>query len=257
MKRILTALVLLPLVLYVVLLGPLWSFYAVLSAVALICYYEYAGIAAAYGFGKLGPIGYAAGLWLLLVGEEGLLVLTLFALAAMAVSMRAADLAKGLPRASAMLLGVVYIFGCWRFADLLRRDNPYWLMFALALSWIGDIAAYYVGRNLGKHKLAPRVSPKKSWEGSAASVVASVLFGWLFLRATLPLVPLWHVIALAALGNVAGQIGDLAESAVKRGAGVKDSGTILPGHGGFLDRVDSTLFALPVVYLYLRAFRLP
>ena len=256
MKRILTALVLLPLVLYVVLLGPSWSFYAVLSAVALICYHEYAAIAAAYGFGKLGPIGYAAGLWLLLVGEEGLLVLTLFALAAMAVSMRSDDLAKALPRAAVMLLGVVYIFGAWRFADLLRRDNPYWLMFALALSWVGDIAAYYVGRSLGKHRLAPRVSPKKSWEGSAASVAASVLFGCLFLRATLPSVPIWHAIALAALGNVAGQFGDLAEAAVKRGAGVKDSGAILPGHGGFLDRVDSTLFALPVVYLYLRALRL-
>jgi phosphatidate cytidylyltransferase len=83
-------------------------------------------------------------------------------------------------------------------------------------------------------------------------VAASVLFGWLFLRWTLPQVPVWHAIPLAAAGNVAGQLGDLVESAIKRGAGVKDSGTILPGHGGFLDRVDSTLFALPVVYLYLR-----
>ena len=79
-----------------------------------------------------------------------------------------------------------------------------------------------------------------------------MLFGWAFLHATLPQVPAWHAIALAAAGNAAGQLGDLAESAIKRGAGVKDSGTILPGHGGFLDRVDSTLFALPVVYLYLR-----
>ena len=126
-------------------------------------------------------------------------------------------------------------------------------MFALALSWVGDSAAFYVGRTLGKHRLAPRVSPKKSWEGSAASVAASMLFGWLFLRWTLPQVPAWHAIPLAAAGNVAGQVGDLVESAIKRGAGVKDSGTILPGHGGFLDRVDSTLFALPVVWLYLRA----
>ncbi len=253
MKRILTALVLLPLVLYVVLVGrPWWSFYAVLTPVALICFHEYSGIVAAYGFGKLGPLGYAAGLWLLLAGEEGLLVLTLLALAALSLTLRMDDLAKSLPHAAAMVLGVVYIFGCWRFAVLLRNASPYWLMFALALSWVGDIAAYYVGRGLGRHRLAPVVSPKKSWEGSAASVAASVLFGWLFLHATLPQVPVWHSITLAAMGNVAGQLGDLVESAIKRGAGVKDSGTILPGHGGFLDRVDSTLFALPAVYLYLR-----
>jgi phosphatidate cytidylyltransferase len=252
MKRILTALVLLPLVLYVILLGPWWSFYAVLTAVALLCFHEYAGIAAAYGVGNLGPLGYAAGLWLLLAGEETLLALTLLLLAALALTLRLDDLAKSMPRAAVLVFGVVYIFGCWRFAVLLRNASPYWLTFALALSWVGDIAAYYVGRSLGRHRLAPVISPKKSWEGSAASVVASVLFGWLFLHATLPAVPVWHAIALAAVGNAAGQLGDLAESAIKRGAGVKDSGTILPGHGGFLDRVDSTLFALPVVYLYVR-----
>src|SRR6266567_5857255 len=148
MKRILTALVLLPLVLYVVLWGPLWSFFAVLTAIALICYYEYAGIAAAYGFGSMGPVGYAAGLWLLLTGEEGLLVLTLLLLSALALSLRLDDLAKSLPRAALLLLGVVYIFGCWRYAVLLRDSSPYWLLFALALSWVGDIAAYYVGRSL-------------------------------------------------------------------------------------------------------------
>jgi phosphatidate cytidylyltransferase len=253
MKRILTALVLLPLVVYVVLWGPLWSFYAVLSSVALICYHEYAGIAAAYGFGNLGPIGYV-GIWLLAPYEQNLLLfLTLFALAVLTLSMRAEDLAKSVPRAALLVLGVFYVFGCWRFAALLRINyNPYWLMFALALSWVGDIAAYYVGRSLGRHKLAPRVSPKKSWEGAAASVAGSMLFGWLFLRGVLPSVPIWQAVTLAAAGNVAGQLGDLVESAIKRGAGVKDSGAILPGHGGFLDRVDSTLFALPVVYLYLR-----
>jgi phosphatidate cytidylyltransferase len=253
MKRVLTAAALLPLVLYAVLWGPLWSFFAVLGTVALICYSEYSGIAAAYGFGKPGPLGYAAGLWLLLVGEQGLLVLTIFALAALALSMRETDLTHSLPQAALALLGVVYIFGSWRFAVLLRAENPYWLLFALALSWVGDIAAFYIGRTFGEHRLAERISPKKSWEGSVASIAAAVLFGCIYLHYTLPRVPVWHAGILAAVGNVAGQIGDLAESAIKRGAGVKDSGAILPGHGGFLDRVDSTLFALPVVYLYLRA----
>lgn len=252
MKRVLTAVALIPFIAYVVLWGPSWLFFLILSLVAVICYHEFSGIVSAHGFGKLGPVGYAAGLWLLIAGQEATLVLTLCALAAMALAMRAEDLAQSLPHAAALALGVVYIFGSWHFAVPLRDASPYWLMFALALSWVGDIAAYYVGRSLGRHPLVPRVSPKKTWEGSAASIAASVVFGWLFFRAVLPHVSTWSVMLLAAAANAAGQMGDLAESAIKRGAGIKDSGTLLPGHGGLLDRVDSTLFALPVVYLYLR-----
>src|SRR5581483_1326584 len=98
----------------------------------------------------------------------------------------------------------------------------------------------------------PVVSPKKSWEGAAASVAGSVVFGLLYLGHFMPRLSWWEITGMALLGNVAGQFGDLAESAIKRGAGVKDSGNLLPGHGGMLDRVDSSLFALPVVYaLYL------
>jgi phosphatidate cytidylyltransferase len=148
------------------------------------------------------------------------------------------------------VLGVVYIFGSWKFAVLLRAANAHWLVYALALNWVGDIAAYYVGRSVGRHKLAPRVSPKKSWEGAAASLAASVVFGGFYLGRFLPAVPLAQSLALSAAANVAGQFGDLSESALKRGAGVKDSSSLLPGHGGWLDRVDSTLFALPIVYLF-------
>ena len=125
-------------------------------------------------------------------------------------------------------------------------------MYGLMLNWVGDIGAYYIGRRFGIHKLAPRVSPKKSWEGSIASLVTSILLGGLYLHQFLPSVPWWQGVALTTVANVAGQFGDLAESAMKRGAHVKDSGGLLPGHGGFLDRVDSTLFALPVIYAYLR-----
>jgi phosphatidate cytidylyltransferase len=119
------------------------------------------------------------------------------------------------------------------------------------LNWVGDSGAYFVGRKFGKHKMAPRVSPKKSWEGAVASVVTSVAIGGAYLLRFVDGVTIPHAIGITVAANVAGQIGDLAESAMKRGAGVKDSGTILPGHGGFLDRVDSTLFTLPVVYGYL------
>src|SRR5207237_1659720 len=110
--------------------------------------------------------------------------------------------------------------------------------------WAGDIGAYYIGRPFGRHKLAPRVSPKKSWEGSIAGVITSVLLGGWYLVYFIPSIPLVNALILTAVANAAGQIGDLAESAMKRGAQVKDSGGLLPGHGGFLDRVDSTLFAL-------------
>jgi phosphatidate cytidylyltransferase len=155
-----------------------------------------------------------------------------------------------------MLLGVVYIFGSWKCAILLREIGPYWLLFALAINWVGDIAAYYVGKSIGKHKLAPRVSPGKTWEGAAASIVAALAFGAVYLHRFAPGVSWIEALAISALSNAAGQFGDLAESALKRGANVKDSGTLLPGHGGLLDRVDSALFTMPAVYVYLRLVQL-
>jgi phosphatidate cytidylyltransferase len=253
MKRVLTALVLAPLVVWLVLAGPDWLLFAITALVAVICYHEYAGIAAGYPAGSPGPLGYGAGLLLLLApAGEATLVLASTAILALLLAMRAADLAVALPRAAAAVLGLAYIFGCWKFAILLRAAGPHWLMFALALNWLGDTGAYAVGRRFGRRRLAPRISPAKSWEGAAASIAVSVAFGYLYLGAFLPAVPPAHAMALAALANGAGQLGDLAESALKRGARVKDSGSLLPGHGGLLDRVDSTLFTLPVVYLYVR-----
>jgi len=255
MKRVLTALVLFPLVTYVVLWSPLWAVLAVTAAVALLCFYEYSAIAAAYQPAQPGPLGYGAGLLVLVLRGDGYVELTIVAVALIALSLalRADDLRAGIARAAFLLLGVVYVFGCWRFAPLLAAQNRYWLLYALVLNWIGDIGAYYVGRAVGRHKLAPIVSPGKSWEGAAASLAASLVFGFFFLRSAIPAVPPAAALALTAVANVAGQFGDLCESALKRGAGVKDSGTLLPGHGGWLDRVDSTLFTLPLVYLYVAA----
>jgi phosphatidate cytidylyltransferase len=123
--------------------------------------------------------------------------------------------------------------------------------------WTGDIAALYVGRNFGRHKLAPQISPNKSWEGSAASVVGSLLIAALlvslarWLGSGTPLHfpgPLVRWLGLAVLLNVFAQVGDLVESAIKRGAGVKDSGAMLPGHGGILDRIDALLLAAPALW---------
>jgi phosphatidate cytidylyltransferase len=249
MRRILTAAILIPAVAATVLLAPGWLFLAALAAVALVCFHEYNGIVSACGIPTPGPVAYAAGLVLLLVPRADLALVTALALIVLALNLRLEPLAQALPRASAALLGVVYIFGAWRCASTLRALSPHWLMLGLAVNWVGDMAAYYVGGAIGRHRMAPRVSPKKSWEGAAGSLVAGAAFGAAYLHWTLPAVPLWEAAALAAAVNVAGQIGDLAESALKRGAGVKDSGHMLPGHGGWLDRVDSTLFGLPVLYL--------
>jgi phosphatidate cytidylyltransferase len=251
MKRILTALIVGPIVIAAVLWVPELLFLAVLATVATLCFREYCGIVAAYGIEKPGLAGYVAGLAVLFSVYEPALLIVLIALLALGLATTSADLRRSLPRAAALLLGIVYVFGAWHWAIPLRLRSPYWLLFALALMWIGDTAAYYGGRAFGRHKMAPQVSPGKTWEGAFASLFGSVVFGVLFLHYLLPDVSAAWAVALSVAGNIAGQIGDLAESALKRGAGVKDSGAMLPGHGGWLDRVDSALFTLPVVYWML------
>jgi phosphatidate cytidylyltransferase len=131
----------------------------------------------------------------------------------------------------------------------LPHQGPAILLFALVITWAADTTAYFVGRAIGKHPLAPHISPKKTWEGSIGSMVGSLLVGWAFsywIR-----IPLGHLLAMAVIGNIAGQMGDLLESAYKRSAGVKDSGGLLPGHGGVLDRIDALILCIPVIWYYL------
>ena len=127
--------------------------------------------------------------------------------------------------------------------------GPKLLLFALAITWAADTTAYFVGRTIGKHPLAPHISPKKTWEGSIASMFGSLVVAYAFsfwIR-----IPLPHLLIMAATGNIAGQMGDLLESAYKRSAGVKDSGGLLPGHGGILDRIDALILCIPVIWYYL------
>jgi phosphatidate cytidylyltransferase len=247
MKRIATSLVLIPLVIWVVLGAPFWVFATVLAAVGVLAFHEFDQIAKAQSIPSAGLPGMAAGL-ALLFAPEPFLMTALAALAAMALALRVRDLASALPGASVFLLGVIYIFGAWRCAMGLREINPHWLMIALLVSWAGDTAAFYIGRAFGRHKLAARVSPGKTWEGFAGSVAGGMLAAGIYAHYLIADEPLGVVLELAAAANIAGQMGDLCESAFKRGAGMKDSGTMLPGHGGWLDRIDSTLFSVPVVY---------
>jgi phosphatidate cytidylyltransferase len=249
MKRAITAILLIAVAMYLVFLAPQWLFLGAACCMGLLCYWEYSGLVAAHGISRSLVFGILTGLLILIWPGEALTWLTLLGALALATALGHADLRGVLPQVSSAFFGVLYAFAPWRYATLLRSESKHWLFFGLALNWAGDTAAYYVGRGFGKHQLAPVVSPKKSWEGAIGSVVGSIIFGTLYMGYFEPQVPLWHIAAIAIAGNIAGQFGDLAESAMKRGGGVKDSGHMLPGHGGILDRVDSTLFALPVVYV--------
>lgn len=251
MKRVLTAAVLIPAVLGIIFLAPPELAFAFLFVIAALCYHEYLALVRAMNLPTFAPIGYACGLVLMLTPGAGLLTATLLVMLAMAMALRTDDLSRAMAAAGALALGVLYVFGAWRTAIDLGQLSPYWLLMACAINWVGDTAAMVVGKTMGKNKLAPVISPGKTWEGAIASVVAGTLFGVFFIAWAIPTFPWWKTAVLAAAGNIAGQFGDLAESALKRGAHVKDSGSMLPGHGGWLDRVDSTLFAMPVVRLLL------
>lgn len=257
MKRIITALVLTPFFFYIVCFAPQKVFQATLVGVAMLCFYEFLGITSA-SFPQHENLtktftGYVAGVVILLMPLEqvGAFVL-LFALLSFALSLRHARLDAVLPLTACSVFGLLYVFGAWRCGVELRAISPWWLLFASAINWVGDSAAFYVGKNFGRHKLAPVISPGKTWEGTAGSLVVSGIAGVTYLHFMFPSVPAWQAVLLCAIANAAGQLGDLCESAMKRGAGVKDSSNLLPGHGGWLDRVDSSLFSIPVVYWIIK-----
>src|ERR1017187_1307909 len=180
------------------------------------------------------------------------------------ITMRRAQMSGAYPAAAASAFAFAYIALPMAMLVQLRQQwaGAFWLLYLLLVVWAGDIFAYFVGRSLGRHLMAPRISPKKTWEGAAASLSASVGVGWLLFHYALPLSSallriglidrrnglfgleqpaMGPVLVLTIALNIAAQLGDLVESLIKRGAGVKDSGAILPGHGGMLDRIDALL----------------
>jgi phosphatidate cytidylyltransferase len=163
---------------------------------------------------------------------------------------RAEALRTGALRAAWTVFGAAYVGGLLSFGSLLREapDGRQVVFFLALATWAGDIGAYYAGSCLGRRPLAPAISPKKTVEGALGGAGATVLVaalgcGWIW-----PRFPLATAIWVAALLAAVGMLGDLAESALKRAAGVKDSGTMIPGHGGALDRLDSLIFGCPVMY---------
>jgi phosphatidate cytidylyltransferase len=184
------------------------------------------------------------------------LALPVFALALAVVAVLTAPVWRGAPdveRAATTLLAVMYVGWLLGFGILLHHTSPLGdelVLFVVGVTWIGETAAYLVGSMIGRHALAPTISPRKTVEGALAQVVASVAAGaalgaWLLPACGAPL-----ALGAGALLGVIGQLGDLAESAIKRSAGIKDTGGLIPGHGGVLDRIDSLLFNLPAFYYF-------
>lgn len=252
MKRALTTLALVPTVIWICLWSPQLVLLAATSLVASLCFREFRRFAAAHSMSVPGPLGYAAGLIILLVPSVHISLLFVAVALTLLLALRSDDLKSVLPSAAGLSLALVYIYGAWRCGIELRLINPHLLLYALSINWVGDVAAYFTGSAIGRHKLAPRVSPGKSWEGFFGSLLFSSCYGVAYLHYFQPDMPLPYAAALTATANIGGQLGDLVESAMKRGAGMKDSGSMLPGHGGWLDRLDSSLFSLPIVYFWLR-----
>jgi len=251
MKRVLTAAVAIPLVLLITLLSPDWFFAIVIGLVCAVAIEEFLSLGAAKGIGRpgrwfLAPASFVAVAYI--GGAEWVLTtLVLTTLALMAGMIFSGNIDTALGGVGMGLGGMTYCsltLGC---LVLMPRDL---IVLLFAIIWIGDTAAYYGGRALGRHLLAPKVSPKKTVEGAVAGLVASVVIGvlggvWLLGE------PWLNLAGIAASTAIVGQLGDLAESVLKRSAGVKDSSSILPGHGGILDRLDSLFFAAPVFYWFL------
>jgi phosphatidate cytidylyltransferase len=265
MKRILTALVLIPLVIVLVFLGPDWLVTLVVGAVSLLAAWEFLGIAQATG-ARVPRIPVLVAIAILFVvsflwpdkltAALGALSLSLLVYCSFAV-----PIAEVLQDSSNAVFCLLYAGFTLISLPILRssEDGKSLVTFLLCAVWAGDVVALYVGRALGRHKLAPRLSPNKTWEGTVGSLIGSLLVTILLIVLAAQLAkhdvlvltypgPVSHWLLLALLINVAAQVGDLAESALKRSAGVKDSGTLLPGHGGVLDRIDALLLAAPVLW---------
>jgi phosphatidate cytidylyltransferase len=268
MKRILTAALLIVAVFALIFYGQLWMLIAAAGLVAELAAYEYLTLANAGG-NRIPAWWMATAVALLFLvtyyrpTEAQLPVLSALALVLLGWVGFREPFERVLPDAALGLFGLVYVGYPLTLLPMIwmRDDGRPLLLFLMVCVWAGDIAALYVGRSFGRHKLS-RLSPNKSWEGSVASVAGSVVAGLAvvyageFLSARGNTVlhitqPIWQSIVLAAIINVAAQLGDLLESAIKRGAGVKDSGTMLPGHGGILDRIDALLLAAPVLWCAL------
>jgi phosphatidate cytidylyltransferase len=269
MKRILTAVVVLPFLIASILISSLWWLFVLLAAAAMVLgLWEFYLLAKKLKLQPEVAAGYLAGAALITIhiqNDPANVLLVLFVIIAVTIgtliafTLRGGPFDKMIPSVGATLVGVLYVPLLGSHLVALRTGFPqplsaHLLSFFFLVLMGSDVGAYYTGRALGKRKLAPSISPGKTWEGAVGGVVAALLMAdlahfWFFRE-----LPLKYMMPLARVMAVLGILGDLAESALKRGAGAKDAANILPGHGGILDRLDSLLFNAPLIYYFARFY---
>ncbi len=262
-QRVIVALISIPLIIALCYLGNIY-FFLFAAVVGLISFYEFYSLAKNKGINVNMPVGMLAVFFILLNNYHHFVSLYSFFLV-MVFVLTLIELFRNngsaINNIGATLLGVMYI---GMFAGALvsiRRIYPvdselfagggYIIIAMLASIWLCDSAAFFIGIRFGKHKMFPRISPKKSWEGAIAGFVFSVLTMVAAKFIILVFLSWVTIIAFGIIVGIIGQLGDLVESMFKRDAGVKDSSSLIPGHGGIFDRFDSLLYTAPVIYIYL------
>jgi len=289
LKRVLTAVILIPIVLVLVLRAPVQVLAFIAGVIALLAIHELLRLSEAYGLQPFRwPTYIFVGLFFLLIalstGATPLDATAKFIFLALSaavfapflflsIGMLRDQMASSYPAAAVSAFVFAYIALPLACLVQLREQwqGAFYLLYLLLLVWAGDIFAYFIGKSIGRHRMSPRISPNKTWEGAIASLLASVAVGVLMFYYALPIsnallhahlielrdgiftqaqTTLVPIIVLSVVLNIAAQLGDLVESLIKRGAGAKDSGAVLPGHGGMFDRIDALLFAAPVLWCY-------
>ena len=270
MKRILTALAVLPFLIASILIPSLWWVFLLLAAAAMVLgLWEFYLLAKRLQLKPDLTAGFIAGAALVTISIQNdpavSILLVQFVIIALtigtliAATLRGAPFEKMIASTAVTILGVLYVPLLGSHLISIRMAftpalSAHLLSFFFLVLMGADSGAYYIGRAFGKHKMAPSISPGKTWEGAVGGVVAALAMAtlahfWFFRE-----LPLKFMLPLAVLMTLLGILGDLVESALKRGAGAKDAANILPGHGGILDRLDSLLFNAPLIYYFARFY---
>lgn len=257
MERILSSVLILPLIAAIIFWGSPPFFYFLILAVILLGTYEYFAMISKIGVDGFPILGLALSFLLTLCfyfdtryfPEWFLVAITSLFLFWF---LREKNVKVALDQIAYTFMGVLYVAGLLSFFILIRHleRGQYMVLFVMLVVWLGDTAAYYGGKKFGKRPLAPVISPNKTMEGAAAGLLASLIGGGIANLWFLQEIALFHCLIVALICGIIGQFGDCAESLLKRNTGVKDSGNLIPGHGGLLDRIDGLMFAGPAFYCY-------
>ncbi len=254
-KREIVAAVILPvLYLYIMKLPPVF-FLALLALACLMAQAEFYSMYHVRGISKLFGLGY--GLFYLLMyylGVQDILFVVVFFLLSVVIRLFSGDRSpeRALQDIAPVVIGFLYIPFILSLLLYIRLVGPGWIIYTGVTVWASDSFAYYVGKNMGKHKLYPSMSPKKTVEGAAGSLVGGMVFSCIIKYLLLDRMSITYALLLGAVIGAIAVVGDLSESMFKRDSGVKDSSVLIPGHGGVLDKLDGIIFATPVVFIFLR-----